>query len=252
MIKLAAGWTLAIALALAAVSSASGQEADIQIVELKCKGDPEIVLIKNVGDAAQPLAGWKLQSDPASSETFDLGDLGSLASGASVSIQSGPSATGVFNWGLDFIFRDDDPTDYVSLVDDTGSVVQQVQCTGEVVTQPSPTPSPEASPSPSPEPSPVGDVPNGGGAPPVAGDAPLAAMMVLTGGCVAAAGVATGALSWMRLRYSSVVGTTTRPHAQPSGPDACRGEPTSAAVRLALVGLFAVALAFGLLRRHPQ
>jgi MYXO-CTERM domain-containing protein len=244
MIKLAAGWSLAIALALATVSTASGQEADIQIVKLKCKGDPEIVLIKNVGDAAQPLAGWQLESDPASSETFDLGNLGSLLPGASVSIQSGPSASGVFNWGLDYIFRDGDPTDYVSLVDDTGSVVQQVKCAEEAAAKPSPTPSPE--------PSPADNVPNGGGAPPVAGGAPLAAMMVLIGGCVAAAGVATSALSWMRFRYSPAVGTMTRSHAQPGGSDACRGEPTSAAVRLALVGLFAVALAFRLLRRHPQ
>ena len=62
MVKLAAGWTLAIALALVGLSSARAQGPDIQIVQLECNGDPELVLIKNLGDAAQPLTGWELQS----------------------------------------------------------------------------------------------------------------------------------------------------------------------------------------------
>jgi hypothetical protein len=256
VMKLAVGSILAMAFAVAAASIARAQGPDVQIVQLECNTDPELVVIENLGDAPQALAGWELQSDPPDSEVYDLSVRGELVVGADIRVQSGPSASGVFlqdNWGLEFIFRDDDPTDYVRLVDDTGFVVQQVHCAGEVVAQPSPTPSPE--------PSPAADVPNGGGAPPPPGDALSAAMMVLVGGSMAAAGVATGALSWLRLRCSPVAGTTAtlaprqaaaHPEAQLRGADGSRGEPVAAALRLALVGLIAAALAFRLLRRRPQ
>jgi len=261
--KLALGFALAIALALTLglVSSARAQGPDIQIVQLECTGDPELVVIENRGDAAQALAGWELQSDPPDTEVFDLTVLGGLQPEASVFIQSGPSASGVFKWGLEFVFRDDDPTDYARIVDDTGAVVHQVNCGAEVVPEPSPTPSPEPSPTPSPEPSPPNGVPNGGGPPPPPGDALLAAMTVLVGGSMAAAGVATGALSGLRLRSSPVAGSATalalrpaaaRPHAQPRGPDGSHRQPNSAALRLALVGLLAAALAFRLLWRRSQ
>ena len=225
-IKLALGFALAIALALSPglVSPARALGPDIQIAELECNGDPELVLIKNLGDADQSLTGWELQSDPPDTEVFDLTVLSGLAPGGAVSIQSGPSASGVFNWGLEFIFRDDDPTDYARIVDDTGAVVHQVNCSVEVAPEPSPTPSPEPLPTPSPEPSLANGVPNGGGPPPLSGDALLAAMMVLVGGSVATAGVVTGAFSWLRLRSATVTGSTStlaprpvaaRPHAQP-------------------------------------
>ena len=255
--KLAAGLILAIAFALAGVSSAMGQGPDIQIVQLECTGDPELVVIENQGDAAQVLAGWELQSDPADSEVYDLSVRGDLVPGARIRVQSGPSASGVFlqdKWGLEFIFRDDDPTDYVRIVDDTGAVVHQVNCGNEVAPEPTPTPSPA--------PSPLADVPNGGGPPPPSGDALLAAMMVLVGGSMAAAGMMTGALSWLRLRSSPVVGTTAtlapreaapRPHAQPGGPDGSREEkPISAALGLALVGLLAAAVLVLLLLQHRE
>ena len=264
MIKLAAGWTFAIALALAGVSSAGGQGPDVQIVQLECTSDPELVVIENRGDADQPLAGWQLQSDPPDSEGYDLSVRGDLVAGASIRVQSGPSASGVFlqdNWGLEFIFRDDDATDYARVVDDTGAVVHQVDCGGEVAPEPSPTPSPEPSPTPSPEPPPANGVPNGGGPPPPPGDALLAAMMVLVGGAVAASGVATSALSWLRFRSSPVAGSTAtlapRPaadsaHAEPRGSDGSRGEPMSAALGLALVGLLAAALFLLLVRYRSQ
>ena len=148
----------AIALALAAVSHAGAQGPDVQIAQLSCSGDPELVVIENFGDTAQTLASWELQSDPPDSEVFDLTVLGGLAPGASISIQSGPSAGGVFKWTLEFIYRDDDPADYARIVDDTGAIVHQVNC-AEATPTPSPTPSPE--------PSPAGEVPNGGGAPPI-------------------------------------------------------------------------------------
>ena len=252
---------MAIAFGLAGVSSVRGQGADIQIARLECSDDPELVVIQNQGDAAQTLTGWKLQSDPPDKEVFDLAVLGGLQPEAQVLIQSGPSASGVFKWGLEFVFRDDDPTDYARIVDDTGAVVHQVNCGGGVAPEPSPTPNPQPSPTPSPEPSPLNGVPNGGGPPPPTGHALLAAMMLLVGGSIAAAGVVTGALSWLRLRSLSLVGTTAtlmpweaaaRPHAQPRRPDGSRGEAISAALRLALVGLLAAALAFRLLWRRPQ
>lgn len=253
MIRFALGLVLAIVLGFAFVWRADAQGPDIQIVQLECTGDPELVVIENLGDASQALAGWQLQSDPPDSQVFDLTVLGGLQPGASVFIRSGPAASGVFKWGLEFIFRDDDPTDYARIVDDTGAVVHQVNCAGEVAPEPSPTPSPE--------PPPPNGVPNGGGPPPPPGDALLAAMMVLVGGSVAAAGVATGAFSWLRLRSSPVTGSTAtlaprpaaaRPHAQPRGSDGCHGQPMSAALGLALVGLLAAALFLLLLRYRSQ
>ena len=261
MTRLAVAATLAIAFALAAVSIARAQEPNVQISQLDCNGDPEIVVVTNLGDAPQALVGWQLQSDPPDSQVFDLTVLGGLQPGASVFIRSGPAASGVFKWGLEFVFRDDDPTDYARIIDDTGAVVHQVDCGGAVAPEPSPTPSPEPSPTPSPEPSPPNGVPNGGGPPPVPGDALLAAMMVVVGGSVAAAGVATGAFSWLRSRSSPVTGSTAtlaprpavaRPHAQPRGSDGCHGQPMSAALGLSLVGLLAAALFFLLLRYRSQ
>ncbi len=242
--KLALGFALVIALALTfgLVSPASAQGPDIQIAQLECTSDPELVVIENLGDVVQPLVGWQLQSDPPDSEVYDLIVLGGLAPGAAVSIRSGPSASGVFNWGLEFIFRDDDPTDYARIVDDTGAVVHQVDCGGEVAPEPSPTPSPE--------PPPPNGVPNGGGPPPPPGGALLAAMMVLVGGSVAAAGVATGALSWLRLRPSLLA--AARPGAQRRAPESSRGQPLSAALGLALVGLLAATLFLLLLRYRSQ
>ncbi len=264
MIKLAAGWTLAIVMALAAVSSVRGQGPDIQIVQLECNSDPEVVVIENLGDADQTLTGWWLESNPLGSEVYNLSVRGDLVAGASIRVQSGPAASGVFlqdNWGLEFIFRDGDSTDYVRLVDDTGAVVHQVNCSDEVAPASSPTPSPAPLPTPSPEPLPLNSVPNGGGPPPPSGDELLAVMMILVGGSVAVAGVATGAFSWLRFRSSPVTGSTAtlaplpaaaRPHVQPRGSDGFRGQPMSAAFGLALVGLLAAALFLLLLRYRSQ
>lgn len=260
MTRLVAVWMLAMALPLGAVFIAHAQGPDVRIVQLECNSDPEVVVIENLGDAPQTLTGWELESDPSDSEVFDLSVLGSLLAGGAVSIQSGPSATGVFNWGTDEIFRDNDATDYARVVDDTGAVVHQVNC-GEVAPEPSPTPSPEPSPTPTPEPSPAADVPDGGGPPPPPDDALLGGMMVLLGGFVAAAGVVTGALSWLRLRSSPVACTratvapgqaVARPRAHPGGPDDTHGKPASPTLGLALMGLLAAALTFLLLRRRPQ
>lgn len=250
---LALGLALAIVLALGAVSSVGGQGVDIRISELQCTGDPEVVVIENAGETAQTLTGWELQSDPPDSEVFDLGALGGLQPGTSVFIQSGPSASGVFNWGMEFIFRDDDATDYARIVDDTGTVVDQVDCGGDVAPQPTSTPTPTASPqasptpSPTPEPSPgPGDVPNGGGPPPPSGDTLLAALLLLVGGGMAAAGVATGAFAGLRLLSSPVAGTAATPAPRETGSH--RQGP--AALGLALAGLVAAALVLRRLQRR--
>ncbi len=231
---------LSIALALAAVSPAGAQGPDVQIAELSCSGDPELVVIENFGDTTQTLTGWELQSDPPDSQTFDLRDLGTdLAPGASISIQSGPSASGVFQWTLEFIYRDDDPTDYARIVDDTGAIVHQVNC-AEATSTPSPTPSPEASP--------VGEVPNGGGAPPITSGSSSPAMILLVGGSLAVAGLAVIALPRLRPRPSLAVAVSS-PHRGYRGGSGTRRDRSPTALGLTLVGVCAVAM-FLILRRH--
>ncbi len=232
---------LAIALALAAVSPAGAQGPDVQIAQLSCSGDPELVVIENFGDTAQTLASWEIQSDPSDSEVFDLTVLGGLAPGASISIQSGPSAGGVFKWTLEFIYRDDDPADYARIVDDTGAIVHQVNCAEA-------TPTPTPSPTPSPEPSSAGEVPNGGGAPPIPSGSYSPAMILLVGGSLAVAGVAMIALPRLRLRpaLADAASSSQRDYRGGSGT---RRDRSSSALGLTLVGLCAVAMFFILRRR---
>ncbi len=230
---------LAIALALAAVSPAGAQGPDVQIAQLTCSGDPELVVIENFGDTAQTLTGWELQSDPPDSQTFDLTVLGGLAPGASISIQSGPSASGVFKWTAEFIYRDDDPTDYARIVDDAGAIVHQVNCAGAT---PTPTPSP------TPTPAPVAEVPDGGGAPPITSGSSSSVMIFLLGGSLAVAGMALIALPRLRLRPSPVVAGSSPQRAYRGGSGVRRGR-SSTAFGLALVGLYAVAMFFMLRRR---
>jgi hypothetical protein len=198
MIGFAIVSALALTLALATIGVARGQEPDLRIAELDCDSDPELVEIKNEGGPIEQgdIAGWQLQSEPSGSEVFELGVLGGFASEESKFIQSGPSASGTFRWGNEAVFRDGDPTDYVRIVDGTGAVVDQVNCSQPLVAA-SPTPSP--APTPSPEASPAADVPNGGGAPPIPGSALSPAMMVTLGGSMAAAGMAFITRSWRRL-----------------------------------------------------
>ena len=229
---------LAIALALITVSPAGAQGPDVQIAQLSCSGDPERVVIENFGDTAQTLTGWELQSDPPDSQTFNLRDLGDeLAPGVALSIQSGPSAGGVFKWGLEFIFRDDDPTDYARIVDDTGAIVHQANCVGVA---PSPTPSPE--------PSPVGEIPNGGGAPPITSGSPSPAMISLVGGSLAVAGLAMIALPRLRLRPALAVAAASQQEDYREGSGTRLGR-SSSALGLTLVGLYAVAMFLILWRR---
>ena len=229
VMRLAVGTLLAIAFGIGFASLSSALAPSIRIAELKCNGDPEVVAIENAGDTAQELAGWQLQSDPAS-EVFDLSVLGGLQPGASIFIQAGPSATGVFKWGTAFVFRDDDPTDYVRIVDNNGATVDQVNC-GE----------PRSQPAPSPTASPANGVPNGGGAPPLP-DGPLTPVTLIAAGmALAAAGAA--AIAFLRLRASpvAVAAVTAPPPAQTAPAAPAVAEPAGAsgpsASRLQRAGL---------------
>ncbi len=245
MTRLAVAATVGIALALAVVSFAAAQGgSDVQVSQLDCTGDPEIVVLTNSGDAAQDLTGWELLSDPeATTEPFDLSALGSLLAGGSVSIQSGPSSSGVFSWGTDEVFRDNDSTDYVKLVDKSGAIavtVDQVNCPGAAAT-------------PTPAPTPAGEVPNGGGPPPPSADMLSPGMMILIGGSLAAAGTAAVALPRLRLRASLVAASpTSRSRSAAGRGRGGRGEkPGYSTVALAAVALTVVML-FRFRRRRPD
>ncbi|MDP2675689.1 MAG: lamin tail domain-containing protein [Dehalococcoidia bacterium] len=247
---MAVGTLLAIAFGIGFASLSSALAPSIRIAELQCNGDPEVVAIENAGDAAQELAGWQLESDPAG-EVFDLSVLGGLQPGASIFIQAGPSATGVFKWGTALVFRDDDPTDYVRIVDNNGATVDQVNCGSEIPSEPSPTASP------------ANGVPNGGGAPPLP-DGPLTPVTLIAAGlALATAGAA--AIAFLRLRASPVAAAavtapspaqtapaapavasqrSARPVRKPSGAN---GPAVKAVVGFAALGLL-VALAFLLFR----
>ncbi len=244
MARLAVAATLGFAFALAVVSLAAAQGPDVQISQLDCTGDPEVVVVTNQGDAAQDMTGWKLQSDPEASESFDLRVFCSLLAGGSISIQSGPSSSGVFSWGIDAVFRDNDATDYVKLVDASGATVQQVNCAGE------------AAPTPTPEPSPPAVVPNGGGPPPPSADMLSPGMMILIGGSLAAAGTAADALPWLRLRASPVAASPSSRSRSAAGQSARRGrggrdrKPGYSTLHVAAVALTAV-MVFRFLGRRP-
>ena len=231
---------LAIALALAADSPAGAQGPDVQITQLECIDDPELVVIENFGDTAQILAGWELQSEPPGTQSFDLSVIGDqgLVAGATIAIVSGPAATSpIFTWSSEEIFRDDDPTDYARIVNNTGAIVHQVNC---AVATPSPTPSPE--------PTPAAEVPNGGGAPPVSGGSPSPVMILLVGGSLAVAGLVLISLPRLRLRPSLAVAAPS-PQGEVRGAREIRREPPAAALGLALAVLCA-ALALILLRHR--
>src|SRR3972149_3205064 len=141
------GFMLAIVVGLGFFSVARAQGPDVQIVQLDCDSEPEVVVIQNRGDVAQDLTGWKLESDPPGDEVFNL--FGTLKPGESTSIELGQQS----------VYRDDDPSDYARIVNETGGAVHQVNCAGGAAATPTPTATA------GPEASPLVIVPNGGGPP---------------------------------------------------------------------------------------
>jgi len=218
VMRLAVGSLLAIAFGIGFASLSSAQAPDVRIAGLKCADDPEVVTIENAGGAAQSLADWRLESDPAG-EVFDLTALGGLQPGAAIIIQAGPSATGVFKWGAEFVLRDDDPTDYVRIVDNTGATVDQVNCGAGTA------------PSPSPTATPPNGVPDGGGVPPLP-DGPLTPVTLIAAGvALAVAGAAAIATLELRARPAAAAAATAPAPAQTAPPPAVADDRRVAPVR---------------------
>jgi len=151
-----------------------------------CTANPEVVEVKNFGDAEQDLTGWQLESD--GNDPFSLTPAGTIPAGGSIFIESGPGAQATFKWSQSQIFRDNDPTDYVKLVDDTGATKGQTACAQA-------TAAPTAAPTPTPTPAP-GLVPNGGG-PPGAPDQVLSPAMLIYAGGSAIGAVVGLSVTWM-------------------------------------------------------
>jgi len=166
------GVVVIVGVAAGPLAAAMAQTPDVRITELRCSEDPEVVAITNQGNAGQDLTGWTLRSDPVETEQFDLTAIGVLAPGATVFVQSGPSASGSFIWPQNFVFRDGASNDFARIVNSAGAVVHEVNCAGG---SPAPTARPSATASPSPTPS-AGAIIDGGGAPPSGGITPTLAM----------------------------------------------------------------------------
>jgi hypothetical protein len=185
-------------------SPAGAQGVNVAITELSCDANPEMVVITNQGTEAIPMTGWNLQSDPPAQESLPLSSLGSLPGGASLTVESGPSAEAAFVWSREFIFRDKDATDFAQLASDAGDVLLKVNC-GSVTAQgtPAATPAPTASPGTSPGPTPTvlssSVVPVSGGPATVAPLIPPAAL-IATGSALLFSGILTFALPWPRRR----------------------------------------------------
>lgn len=248
MPRLVLGVILAAAVAAIAATvgapPAARAASQVQVASLSCNGDPEEVVIENAGDEAQELDGWQLLSDPADSETYDLSSVGGLQPGASIFVRSGPAATGVFKWGETLVFRDDDASDFVRIVDDAGATVDEVAC--GVASAPAPTPEASA------EPAPASDIPDGGGAPAAEGGI-SSALMVVMGGSLAAMGAA--ALAFARrlpLPGLSAIDTSTTATAVSKESDVAaddRQRRRGSGFSVAILGLATLALLFWLVRR---
>jgi len=176
-LTLAVSISTAVLLLLLAIqySAADAQQGGVEISNLDCGAEPESVTILNTGADPVDLSGWQLESDP--DQSFDLSPIQTLAAGASVTIEAGPAASGTFIWSTAAVLRDDDATDYVRVVDDTGATIDEEACA--TASEPSPTP---------------GDVPNGGG-PPAPASGP-ATVFVFAG-----AGLSTIALTLLAFAF---------------------------------------------------
>ncbi len=242
---------------LAAGAQPGHAQTSIRISRLDCTSDPEVVQITNTGSQSQDLTGWKLQSDPVDSESFDLTPVGVLPPGGSIFVESGPSAAAVFTWTHDFIFRDGFPTDFARLVDSQGQQRDQVACSpapGSGTPTASPTPSPAPSPQPTATPASAIEqqVPNGGGLPPHSGHllSPLALLSVgaslIVGGAGAllAASIGGTMRSWKRRNRGRPPAITqgAAPSRTPiSGASEADSRPLLLAIVIALVAAALVA-----------
>lgn len=128
----------AAAASLTILTSVAAAGADLSITALDCGSHPRRIRIENLGDAAQDLSGWQLQSDAAEGPSYDLGLVGALGAGAKIFVFQGhlsPPTTpdsGYYRWGSEEIFnlRANDSTDYVRIVDPQGNTINQRNCEG--------------------------------------------------------------------------------------------------------------------------
>ncbi len=236
--RLALGVVLAIMAALAVPSLVRAEDSGVRIAELHCEGDPELVIVMNQGSEAQDLAGWWLQSDPAAGEFFSLSQAEALRPGESLVIESGPAASLAFVWTNGYVFRDGDPADFVRILDETGSVVHQVNC-GEMVESQELEPSPATDGAPS-QLSEV-EIPNGGGPPPSSSTALTPSLTMAIGISMLAIALAIFGLPRL-IRRPALEVQAELPHSIPRTAaisDARRG-PTTEAVVLTATSLLAL------------
>lgn len=213
-------------LAAAVVSgggSAVAAASDVRLAGVDCASSPEVVEVKNFGTDNQSLSGWKLQSD--GNDPFDLTSAGTIPAGGSIFIESGPGAQAALKWSASQVFRDNDPTDYAKLVDDTGATKGQTACAQA-------TAAPTAAPTPTPTPA-AGAVPNGGG-PPGAPDELLSPAMLIYAGGSAIGAVVGLAVAWMGIGFGLEQRRKRRKGAEdqpePEPPTAMAAEPSSVSV----------------------
>ena len=225
--------TLAVVLLLSVVlpvtaRSAVAQGVNVQFTELDCDSDPEVIVISNQGTQPVEMTGWNLQSDPPAEESLPLASLGFLSPGESILVESGPASAAAFTWSRDFVFRNNDPTDFAQLASDAGDVLIKVNCgsVGQATATAAPTSTatkPAATPTPTPAVLGSSEVPTGGGAP-VAG-VPLVppAALIAAGSALLASGFAAVSipLPWRRRRNKEMPVELTvppEPSALPAGP----------------------------------
>lgn len=190
MMKIAVGSAAAALLGLFLAMPAPGVLAaasDVRLGTVGCATSPEVVEVKNFGSDPQDLTGWQLLSD--GNNPFVLTSAGSIPGGGSIFIESGPTAQATFRWSPSEVFRDNDATDYVRLVDSSGATRGQTACAQAAATA-TPTPTPAA-----------GGVPNGGGRPAAVPDSALSpAMLIYAGGSVIGAVVGI-TVTWLSVSF---------------------------------------------------
>ena len=229
--------TLAVVLVVSVVLSvtarpAAAQGVNVQFTELDCDSDPEVIVVSNQGTQPVEMTGWNLQSDPTAQESLPLMSLGFLSPGESILVESGPASAAAFTWSRDFVFRNNDPTDFAQLASDAGDVLIKVNCGSVAQATATATPAPRSTAAttaatPTPTPAVLGSsaVPTGGGTP-VAG-VPLVppAALIAAGSALLASGLAAVSvpLPWRRRRIKKTpveLTLPTKPLALPAGPQA--------------------------------
>jgi hypothetical protein len=180
---------------------AMAQGVDVEISELSCDSDPEMIVVTNKGATPLDMTGWNLQSDPTSSESLALQQFGSLPAGATVTVQAGPSATGSFVWARTEVFRNNDASDFAQLASDAGEVLLKVNCGAAQPATASPTAAGAVS------------APTSGG-PPGAATAISPALLIALGSWLSTAGLGTLALAFKGIRRREFGSAPAEPRAE--------------------------------------